>query len=83
MSKYDLLESEILCHCCELPKLHCLIKLDGIIFKKGRQALNLTQAALAPLLGVSVKSIKNYEQGIRKTPKSVLMLLDGLLLNKK
>ena len=79
MSEYDLLESEILCKCCQLPKLHCLVKLDGLLFKKDRQTLNLTQVQLAPLLGVSVKSIKNYEQGIRKPSKAVLMLLDGLM----
>lgn len=44
-------------------------------FQESRQQLNLTQAALAPLLGVSLKSIKNYEQGIRTPPESVLMLL--------
>ena len=46
--------------------------------KQARKELNLTQAELAPLLGVSVKSIKNYEQGIRKPSESVLMLLDRL-----
>ena len=43
--------------------------------KESRKQLNLTQAALAPLLGVSLKSIKNYEQGLRTPPESVLMLL--------
>ncbi len=47
--------------------------------KSQRDILNLTQVQLAPLLGVSVKSIKNYEQGIRKPSKAVLMLLDGLM----
>jgi len=46
-----------------------------VSFSKCRHTLNLTQAALAPLLGVSLKSIKNYEQGIRTPPESVLMLL--------
>ena len=50
-----------------------------MIFKSKRHTLNLTQAALAPLLGVSTKSIKNYEQGLRSPSKAVLMLLDGLL----
>lgn len=45
----------------------------------GRACLNLTQAALAPKLGVSLKAIKNYEQGIRKPSRSVMMLLEGLL----
>jgi DNA-binding transcriptional regulator YiaG len=47
--------------------------------KQSRKKLNLTQVQLAPLLGVSPKSIKNYEQGIRKPSKAVLMLLDGLM----
>ena len=49
------------------------------MIKQDRQTLNLTQVQLAPLLGVSVKSIKNYEQGIRKPSKAVLMLLDRLM----
>ena len=53
---------------------------DSLIqIKQARKKLNLTQAALAPLLGVSTKSIKNYEQGLRNPSKAVLMLLDGLL----
>ena len=51
--------------------------------KEPRQQLKLTQAALAPLLGVSVRTIQEYEQGRRNPSKAVLMLLDGLLLNKK
>ena len=43
---------------------------------KGRVMLNLTQAELAPLLGVSLKTIKNWEQGTRKPSKSALMLLE-------
>lgn len=57
--------------------------IDSLIFKCARQTLNLTQEHLAPLLGVSVKSIKNYEQGIRKPSKAVLMLLDNLLKDHK
>ena len=41
-----------------------------------RHRLNLTQAELAPLLGISLKTIKNWEQGIRKPSKAALMLLD-------
>lgn len=50
-----------------------------ITIKKSRNKLNLTQVQLAPMLGVSVKSIKNYEQGIRQPSKAVLMLLDNLM----
>ena len=42
----------------------------------GRHRLNLTQAELAPLLGVSLKTIKNWEQGTRKPSKAALMLLE-------
>ena len=44
--------------------------------KQGRKKLNLTQAELAPLLGVSLKTIKNYEQGLRKPSRAALMLLE-------
>ena len=45
-------------------------------FKEDRTSLSLTQSELAPLLGVSLKTIKNWEQGIRKPSKAALMLLD-------
>jgi len=51
--------------------------------QSGRARLNLTQAALAPLLGVSLKSIKNYEQGIRTPSRAALMLLEGLIAKVK
>ena len=66
-------------------KIKATIGLNGKTYNKDmtlkelRHFLNLTQVQLAPLLGVSVKSIKNYEQGIRKPSKAVLMLLDGLM----
>lgn len=47
--------------------------------KDKRKKLNLTQAALAPLLGVELKTIQSYEQGARNPSKAVLMLLDGLV----
>jgi len=47
--------------------------------KEKRKKLDLTQAALAPLLGISLKAIQSYEQGLRNPSKSVLMLLDKLL----
>jgi len=49
---------------------------NPLIFKCARQRLNLTQAELAPLLGVSLKTIKNWEQGIRKPSKAAMMLLE-------
>jgi len=44
-------------------------------FKADRLKLNLTQAQLAPILGVSVRTIQSYEQGRRTPSKAVLMLL--------
>ena len=41
-----------------------------------RNRLNLTQAELSQLLGVSLKTIKNWEQGTRKPSKAALMLLE-------
>jgi len=45
-------------------------------FKASRHRLNLTQAELAPILGVSIRTIQQYEQGIYKPSKAVLMLLE-------
>ena len=44
--------------------------------RQGRHRLKLTQAELAPLLGVSLKTIKNWEQGTRKPSKAALILLE-------
>jgi DNA-binding transcriptional regulator YiaG len=44
--------------------------------KPSRKELGLTQAQLAPLLGVSVRTIQDYEQGRIKPSKPVLMLLE-------
>ena len=43
--------------------------------KQARKTLALSQAQLAPLLGVSVRTIQDYEQGRCKPSKAVLMLL--------
>jgi len=48
-------------------------------FKQKREYLRKTQKQLAPLLGVSEKSIKNYEQEIRKPISAVIILLDQLI----
>jgi len=53
------------------------------IIKQSRHRLGLTQAELAPLLGVSLRSIQNYEQGIRTPSKSVIMLLEMELKKKE
>ncbi len=47
-------------------------------FKERRAALDLTQAALAEELGVSLRAVKHYEAGDRKVPKPVEKLLDTL-----
>ena len=52
------------------------ILIDMLKIKQGRKALGLTQAQLAPLLGVSVRTIQDYEQGRCKPSKAVLMLLN-------
>lgn len=51
--------------------------------KESRNKLKLTQAALAPLLGVSVRTIQEYEQGRTNPGKSVLMLLEKELHKAK
>ena len=45
-------------------------------FKAARQQLGLTQKELAPILCVSIRTIQQYEQGIYKPSKAVLMLLE-------
>jgi DNA-binding XRE family transcriptional regulator len=45
-------------------------------FKADRLKLGITQAELAPILGVSIRTIQQYEQGIYKPSKAVLMLLE-------
>ena len=47
--------------------------------KQARKKLKLKQSELAPLLGVSVRTIQEYEQGRMAPGKSVLMLLDNLI----
>jgi DNA-binding transcriptional regulator YiaG len=58
------------------PKGEWVMKVNT---KAVRKQLNLTQAALAPLLGVSVRSVKYWEAGERNPSKAVLILLDQLL----
>ena len=48
------------------------------MIKQARKQLNLTQSALAPLLGVSVRSVKYWEAGERNPSKSVLIILEQL-----
>jgi DNA-binding XRE family transcriptional regulator len=45
-------------------------------FKADRLKLGITQKQLAPILGVSIRTIQQYEQGIYKPSKAVSMLLE-------
>jgi DNA-binding XRE family transcriptional regulator len=47
--------------------------------KQSRKNLGITQAKLAPLLGLPLKTLQNYEQGCRPTPKPVLILLSKII----
>lgn len=44
--------------------------------KESRKELGYTQKQMAPFLGVSLKTIKNWEQGISKPSRAALMLLE-------
>ena len=44
--------------------------------KESRKQLGYTQKQLAPWLGVSLKTIKNWEQGISKPSRAAMMLLE-------
>jgi DNA-binding transcriptional regulator YiaG len=46
--------------------------------KESRKQLGFTQKQLAPWLGVSLKTIKNWEQGISKPSRAAMMLLELL-----
>lgn len=43
-----------------------------------RAGMNLTQKALADLLGRSVRAIRQYESGFRAVPRSLEVQLQGL-----
>jgi DNA-binding transcriptional regulator YiaG len=44
-------------------------------FSATRHSLGLTQAAIAPLLGVSPRTVQDWEIGRRKISKTVALLL--------
>jgi len=52
--------------------------MNGIEIKKRRRSLNLTQTELAKLLGVTLGTIFNYENGAR-IPDSKIALLEKIL----
>jgi DNA-binding transcriptional regulator YiaG len=52
-------------------------------FKEERQALGFTVAEIAPLLGVSPRTIPNWEQGINPPKRSVWIMMDVLKSKKK
>lgn len=51
-------------------------------FKARLSALNLTQDALAPLIGKTPRQVNRYSTGKTPIPKSVQMLLEGRTLSK-
>ncbi|MBW2055911.1 MAG: transcriptional regulator [Deltaproteobacteria bacterium] len=42
--------------------------MDRQEFLRGRQSLNKTQSQMARLLGVSLKAVQSFEQGLRRVP---------------
>jgi putative transcriptional regulator len=47
--------------------------------KKARKSLNASQPLLAKFLGISVKTIRSWEQGIRPVPAIACRYLDDIL----
>ncbi len=47
--------------------------------KRVRSKLNASQALLARFLGVSVKTIRSWEQGLRPVPKMACRYLDDII----
>ena len=45
--------------------------MDNKEFKKWRERLNKTQKEIAQLLGVSIKTVRSYEQGWRNIPSNI------------
>ena len=56
--------------------------MNGIEIRKRRRLLNLTQTELAKLLGVTLGTIFNYENG-SKIPDSKIILLQKILNSKE
>jgi putative transcriptional regulator len=54
---------------------------DADDVRKARTRLNASQALLANFLGVSVKSVRAWEQGKRPVPKIACRFLDEILEN--
>ena len=52
-------------------------------FKEERQALGYTVVELAPLLGVSHRTIHNWEQGINPPKKSTWIMMDVMKKKSK
>jgi len=57
------------------------VKLDADDIKKIRNQIHLSQAVFAKLLNVSISSIRQWEQGVKKPSGSTQVLLE--LLYKK
>ena len=50
--------------------------MNGKNLKEKRKTMNLTQTELANRLGVSMRTVQNWESGINSIPKSVELFFD-------
>ena len=56
---------------------------DADRVRQAREKLDLTQAEFADLLGTSRRSLIKYEQGSAAVPRSLLMLIEYKLKERK
>jgi len=57
------------------PARQALVSQLGLLIKAQRRARGLTQPELADVLGTSVNTLRNYEQGLNSPPFDVLCLI--------
>lgn len=51
---------------------------DGSAFREWRAQHNLTQDQAADLVGVTVHTVRTWEQGVRPPPRNVVLLIERL-----
>ena len=56
-------------------KLGCVLRFDPVMVKKIRAKLHVSQTEFAYMIGVSVRTLQNWEQGRRKPEGPALALL--------
>ncbi len=66
-----------------LKKDNCIDNLEtSVAFKKTRSDLCITQSQLAKSIGVTTRTVQNWESGKTKIPKAALMVINAMLEDK-